>query len=105
MDFVCHIYDMTDVLPNKEQYGLTTQMRRSAVSISSNLAEGSRRRSKKEFRQFIHIALGSAAELETQMDICNRLKFISNDLYQKRQSELEEILKMLGKLEFVLRTI
>ena len=65
MDLVSNIYKITESFPNKELYGLTNQIRRAAVSIPSNIAEGAARNSKKEFIQFLYIALGSLSELET----------------------------------------
>ncbi len=73
MDLVSNIYKITEFFPNKELYGLTNQIRRAAVSIPSNIAEGAARNSKKEFIQFLYIALGSLSELETQIIIANRL--------------------------------
>lgn len=67
------IYDLTKAFPQNEIYGITSQMRRSSVSIPSNIAEGSKRRTKKDFEHFLSIALGSAAELETQLIISENL--------------------------------
>ncbi len=78
MDLVSNIYKITESFPNKELYGLTNQIRRAAVSIPSNIAEGAARNSKKEFIQFLYIALGSLSELETQIIIANRLKYLNN---------------------------
>jgi len=75
MDFVVQVYALTKGFPKEEIYGLTSQLRRSAVSIPSNIAEGAARNSEKEFVQFLHIALGSAAEAETQMLIAQRLEY------------------------------
>ncbi|MGG5487529.1 MULTISPECIES: four helix bundle protein [Flavobacteriaceae] len=85
MDLVVEVYDWTTLFPDEEKYGLISQMRRAAVSIPSNIAEGSARKGDKELLQFINIALGSVAELETQYLIVLRLKFsepntILNDL-------------------------
>lgn len=98
MQLVIAVYKLTESFPQSEIYGLTAQMRRSAVSIPSNIAEGRRRTSKKDFRQFIHIAYGSASELETQLEIS-----IALDLGQPTEQErvrqlLLEILKMLNSL-------
>jgi len=73
MDLVSNIYKITEPFPNKELYGLTNQIRRAAVSVPSNIAEGAARSSKKEFIQFLYIALGSLSELETQIIIANSL--------------------------------
>ena len=75
MDLVVEVYDWTTLFPNEEKYGLISQMRRAVVSIPSNIAEGSARKSDKELLQFINIAIGSLAELETQYLIVLRLKF------------------------------
>jgi four helix bundle protein len=91
MDIVEMIYGMTENIPKSELYGLTNQIRKSAVSIPSNIAEGAARSSDKEFAQFLYIALGSAAELETQLLLAERLKFIR----KAPTNELDEIKKML----------
>jgi len=65
MDLVSNIYKITESFPNKELYGLTNQIRRAAVSVPSNIAEGAARSSKREFIQFLYVALGSLSELET----------------------------------------
>jgi four helix bundle protein len=76
VDLVENIYKVTSAFPREEIYGLSSQMRRAAVSIPSNIAEGAGRRGSKEFIQFLHISLGSLAELETQVIIAERLEFI-----------------------------
>jgi len=78
MDLVSNIYKITESFPNKELYGLTNQIRRAAVSIPSNIAEGAARNSKKEFIQFLYISLGSLSELETQIIIASRLEYLNN---------------------------
>lgn len=95
---VVEIYKQTEQFPKTEVYGLTSQMRRSAVSIVSNIAEGRRRGTKKDFRQFLSIAFGSAAELETQVEIIKHLPFGTNYDYLPVDSLLLEILKMLNKM-------
>lgn len=76
MDLVTAIYELTRQFPKEEVFGLTSQMRRAAVSIPSNIAEGSRRGSRKDFRNFLLIAYGSGAELETQIKIAKRLSYV-----------------------------
>ena len=73
MQIAKEAYKLTSRLPATEQFGLVSQMRRAAVSLPSNIAEGFRRRNENEFRQFLHVALGSAAELETQVQLCKEL--------------------------------
>jgi len=92
------IYKITENFPNSEIYGLTSQIRRCAVSIPSNIAEGQKRSSKKEFAQFLRIAYASGAELETQLIIAKRLNFITDNEYYSLNDLLQEIMKMLNKL-------
>lgn len=79
IELVKEIYKATEKFPNNELYGLTSQMRRSAVSVPSNAAEGFRRKHSKEFKQFLNIALGSLAELETQIIIAKELGYLENE--------------------------
>jgi len=78
MDLVELIYAQTKLFPKEEMYGLTSQLRRAAVSIPSNISEGFMRKNTKEFIQFLHISLGSLGEVDTQMEIAYRLKYISS---------------------------
>lgn len=96
MELVIEIYKMTDYFPREEIYGLTSQIKRSAVSIPSNIAEGRRRRSKKDFCHFLVIAYGSGAELETQIEIAKNLNFRLNLDFTKIDSLLDEIMRMLN---------
>jgi len=77
MEVVAKIYEITKSFPHEEIYGLTSQLRRSGISIPSNIAEGAARNSDKEFIQFLYIALGSLSEVETQLIIAERLGYIS----------------------------
>jgi len=76
MDLVMDVYRDTQTFPKEEVYGLTSQIRRAVVSIPCNVAEGASRNSKKEFGQYLYIALGSASELETQILIADRLGYL-----------------------------
>ena len=105
MDLVTDIYTMTNTFPKSEQYGLVSQMRRASVSIPSNIAEGSRRKTKKDFCQFVVVAFGSGAELETQIEIAKRLNYIKEKSYKNTDMLLDEIMRMLNKLIASLRTI
>lgn len=87
---------MTEKFPDKEKYGLTSQMRRSVISIPSNIAEGHMRTTDKDFKQFIAIARGSCAELETQSIITYKLDYMDNNIYQQLTLKIEEISKMLS---------
>jgi four helix bundle protein len=78
MDIVVDIYGITKDFPKDEIYGLTSQIRRAAVSIPSNIAEGAARNTDKEFMQFLYISLGSASEVETQLLLAQRLQFSGN---------------------------
>lgn len=77
VEFVTDLYKVTQDFPKEEFYGLTSQMRRAAVSIPSNIAEGSARQGNKELVQFLYIALGSAVELDTQLIIARNLTYIN----------------------------
>lgn len=96
MNFVAEIYTITEKYPKSELYGLTSQIRRSAVSIPSNIAEGWTRKHLPEYLQLLNIALGSAAELETQLIIATRLNFISQRTEAELQHSITEIMKMLN---------
>lgn len=98
LDLVVAVYALTGVFPREELYGLTTQMRRAAVSIPSNIAEGSRRGSKKDFRHFLRIAFSSGAELETQLLIVGRLPFGRELDYRAVEALLDEIMRMLNTM-------
>ena len=98
MDLVTLVYAMTEKYPKSELYGLINQMRRSAVSIPTNIAEGRKYSTRKEFHRFLGIAYGSAAELETEMLISRRLKFGEEEAIQGAESLLTEIMKMLARM-------
>lgn len=98
IELVTLIYQITEKFPKEEMYGLTSQVRRSAVSIPSNIAEGKCRGTKKDYCQFLHIALGSGAELETQLIISNSLGYSPENDINKLMELLIEVMKMLNKL-------
>lgn len=98
VDLTVHIYSLTDSFPKTEQYGLVSQMRRASVSISSNIAEGRSRVSRKSFAQFLSISHGSACELETQIEISKRLCFGNADQLEIAGELLGEIKAMLGAM-------
>ena len=98
IEMVTKIYTLTRSFPKEELYGLTNQIRRSAVSVPSNIAEGSGRNSSKEFLQFIFIATGSLSELETQIIIAHNLGYINDEQKQEIDTILTNIFKLLSGL-------
>ena len=102
IDITDQIYDITNNFPGKEKYGLCSQMQRAAVSVPSNIAEGYRRMHPKDFLRFLRIALGSCAELETQLIIASRRNYISED---KFNSILENIDHQTGMIMNLIRSI
>ncbi len=95
IDLVEKVYLLTQSFPKEEKYGLTSQIRRAVISVSSNIAEGAARKNKKEFNQFLYIAVGSLAEIDTQIIISKRLNYISSGTEEKILYEIKEIRKML----------
>lgn len=102
---VKEVFLLTDKFPKSETYGLISQMRRAAVSIPSNIAEGYGRKSPKEYAQFYSIAYGSTLELETQLIISKELSFIKPEDFRKVNSLLEEVAKMLNSLTSKMRKL
>ncbi|MCJ7524178.1 MAG: four helix bundle protein [Candidatus Aminicenantes bacterium] len=100
MELVVNIYRLTRDFPHEEQFGLSSQIRRSAISIPSNIAEGAARNSAKEYKQFLYISLGSVSEIETQILIAEKLGFLKtkNSLLE----DVSDIRKMLtGLISYV----
>jgi len=91
------VYGLTKVLPREEIFALSDQMKRSAISIASNIAEGAARQTNKEFIQFLYISLGSASELDTQIEICKAISFkdINTENIEAIQNELSTISRMI----------
>ncbi len=104
IDFVTVVYRLTEKFPSTETYGLALQLRRASVSVPSNIAEGSAKRSSIDFTRFINIARGSIAEIETQLIIAERLKYITEIELKSVSMTLEEINKMLFGLGTSLET-
>jgi four helix bundle protein len=98
IDFADRIYNETRGFPADERFGLTTQMRRAAVSVSSNIAEGSSRTSKSDFSRFTEIAAGSVFEVVSQAFIARRQKFLREDQFQEIYTAAEEQSRMLSGL-------
>ena len=97
-EFVKFIYILTNKFPKEELYGIVSQMRRAAISISSNIAEGSGHTSNKDFSRFLEISYSSASELETQLILSFDLEFIDKDELDDGMMNLNEIQKMLTGL-------
>jgi four helix bundle protein len=98
IDFVKKVYQVTHNFPASENYGLINQIRRAAVSIPSNIAEGQGRNSTKEFKQFLAISLGSLAELETQFIIAKEIEYLTQNGLDALLSPLDRIRKMIKGL-------
>jgi len=105
VDLVLNIYKATERFPKEEKFGLTSQIRRAAVSIPTNIAEGAARNSSKEFAHFVSIAQGSASELETELIIAYRLGYLSETLFSKPLADLEQIGRMITGLTQRLRRV
>ena len=95
IEIVRQTYSLTNAIPSTENFGVISQLRRSAISIPSNIAEGWGRETPKSFIQYTKIAKGSLMELETLLFICNDLKYIKNDQYQAIQILVSEELRMI----------
>jgi len=98
MELVMEVYSLTRQFPREELYGLTTQLRRAAVSIPSNVAEGQARYSKKDFRHFPRQSRGSLAEVETQLTIASRLGYVGNGELRSLEKRIDELGRILSGL-------
>ena len=99
------IYRITKSFPQEETYGLSSQLRRAAISIPSNIAEGFARSSEKEYKQFLYVSLGSCAEVSTQITIADRLGYLKQEKADVLSDEVEQISKMTMGLIKKLKTI
>jgi four helix bundle protein len=98
MNLVIAVYQLVKEFPREEAFGLSAQMKRAAVSIPSNIAEGYRRSTIKDRKHFLTMAYGSTAELETQVEIAKQLKFGNQRAYAAVDTPLIEVSKMLNKM-------
>ncbi len=98
MELADEVYALARCLPKEELFALSDQMRRAAVSVPSNIAEGHGRQTEKEFKQFLSIAKGSVYEIETQITICLRQRFLSEEQAFSALSLCDEVGKMLTRL-------
>ncbi|HMS40413.1 MAG TPA: four helix bundle protein [Pyrinomonadaceae bacterium] len=103
VDFVVEIYKVTEGFPKEEKFGLTSQIRRAAVSMPANIAEGAARTSEKEFLYFLSISQGSASEVSTEIIIAFRLGYLNEKSYLILSAKLDEIGKMINGLRNHLR--
>ena len=99
IEIVTVIYSLTASFPKEEMYGISSQIRRCAISIPSNIAEGAGRGTPKDFSHFLDIAKGSSFELETQLLISLNLKYLNHDKYETIAAQLNEIQKMITGLQ------
>ncbi len=98
VDFADRVYDVTRSFPSDERFGLTSQLRRAAVSVSSNVAEGSSRSSNADFARFVEIAYGSLMEVVSQIHIAKRQKLMVDEQFQDLYSRADEVARMLSGL-------
>jgi four helix bundle protein len=98
VELATFVYGYTKNFPSEEKFGITSQIRRSVVSISSNIAEGAGRKSTKDFQHFLNIAYGSSCELETQLLIAKNLDFLKQSDYKTLSKNITEIQKMIYSL-------
>jgi four helix bundle protein len=98
MDLVTEVYRITESFPKDERYSLTDQVRRAAISIPSNIAEGAARKTRNEFIHYLHVARGSLSELDTQLELAKRLAYLREADWQLLDTQTERIDKMLHGL-------
>lgn len=98
IDLAEAIYQLTSIFPEEEKYGLISQLRRAAVSVASNIAEGAGRNTNGEFRQMLGIAYGSLCEVETQLILANRFEIINEEQLENQSIQVDSIQKMLYSL-------
>lgn len=104
VDLAQQIYRVTERFPSNEQFSLTSQIRRAAVSIPSNIAEGAARQTRKEFIQFLHVSKGSLSELDTQLELAKRLEYLGQAEWAAMNELLERVDRMLSGLIRHLKT-
>ena len=90
------VYQATEKFPQEERYSITDQMRRAAISVATNIAEGAARKSKREFARFLHMAKGSLSELDTQLEIVRRLGYLHDESCSVLDARMSEVDKMLS---------
>ncbi len=98
MDLVAQIYKASERFSGEERFGLTNQIRRAAVSIPSNIAEGAARQTQKEFIKYLHVSQGSLSELDTQLELARNLGYLSMSEWETIDLQMERIDKMISGL-------
>lgn len=98
MSLVTSIYSVTQAFPNSEMYGFTNQMRRSAISIPSNIAEGYGRNATGDYKRFLQISVGSLFELQTQIEIAYNLNYLDSEIFSNLEANTKELDRMLISL-------
>jgi len=98
IDVTIALYHTTDNFPKEHLFSLSSQIRRAALSVASNIAEGAARQTKKEFTNFLHIAQASLSELDTQLEVAKRLKLLADDQYHDLDRQLNHIDKLISGL-------
>jgi four helix bundle protein len=98
MDFVIQVHGVTAHFPASEKYGLVSQMRRAALSIPSNIAEGAARKGRKDYVRFLYTSRGSLSELDTQVEVAARLRYLTPKAAAELQGRLDELSRMLNGL-------
>jgi len=96
-EFAFQVYSISNKFPSKECFGITSQLRRAAVSIPTNIAEASGRQGKKETRQFLNIALGSLSEAEYLLSFCRRLEYLSEDVFDELEAQRRSVGALLWR--------
>ena len=96
MSLVTEIYQLTNSFPSEERFGLISQMQRAAVSIPTNIAEGSAKSSNKDFARFLEISIGSALELETELIIASNLDYLNSEVFDSLVEKITEIQRMIN---------
>ncbi|OGP53238.1 MAG: hypothetical protein A2162_10820 [Deltaproteobacteria bacterium RBG_13_52_11b] len=97
-ELAIRIYEVTAAFPKEEMFGITSQLRRAAISISSNIAEGSGRKSKRDFKQFIHMASGSLNEVESLLFVSLRLNLLTRESYTELKERIDKVGRLIGGL-------
>ncbi|MEN8839049.1 MAG: four helix bundle protein [Flavobacteriales bacterium] len=95
IDLAESIYKTVSEFPDSEKYGIVSQHKRASISVSSNIAEGASRKSQKEFSHFLSISLGSLFEIETQLEIASRIKYINDETLKELIEQINELIKMI----------